>query len=205
VIAAQQVPSALGVARPDVENAVAAAASAVARFAARPDWTVLGLVVLAVVLTAALPRVHRSLPAGLLAVAGVTLVVEFSGADVARTGSLPSSLPLRALPDLGGAPDLVGAAAVVGDLHRRGVTVLGKGAGGEHRRLLAAVGTLAPLAERGHVFATLPEAVAHVADSSDRDVAPVMRAHAHRVEDSGLVVVGHASPERSASHRKDEL
>jgi SulP family sulfate permease len=113
VIAAQQVPSALGVARPDVENAVAAAASAVVRFAARPDWTVLGLVVLSVVITAALPRLHRSLPAGLLAVGIVTLVVEVSGADVARIGSLPSSLPLPALPDLGNAPELVGAAAVV--------------------------------------------------------------------------------------------
>ena len=113
VIAAQQVPSALGVPRPDVENAVAAAASAVARFAARPDWTVLGLVVLSVVITAALPRVHRSLPAGLLAVAVVTCVVEVSGADVARIGSLPSSLPLPALPELGNAPELVGAAAVV--------------------------------------------------------------------------------------------
>ena len=36
VIAAQQVPSALGVATPDVENAAAAAAVAVGRFAAEP-------------------------------------------------------------------------------------------------------------------------------------------------------------------------
>jgi SulP family sulfate permease len=106
-------PSALGVAKPDVENAVAAAASVVAQFAARPNWAVLGLLALSVLLAAALPRLHRSLPAGLLAVAVVTLVVEVSGARVARIGSLPSSLPLPALPDLGNAHDLVGAAAVV--------------------------------------------------------------------------------------------
>ena len=113
VIAAQQVPSALGLAKPDVENAVGAAGLVVAQFAARPDWAVLGLLALSVLLTAALPRLHRSLPAGLLAVVVVTLVVEISGAHVARIGSLPSSLPLPALPDLGNAGDLVGAAAVV--------------------------------------------------------------------------------------------
>jgi hypothetical protein len=36
-----------------------------------------------------------------------------------------------------------------------------KGARDEHRRLLTAVGTLAPLIQRGHVFAAFPEAVAH--------------------------------------------
>jgi SulP family sulfate permease len=48
-------------------------------------------------------------------------------------------------------------------LHRQGIVVLLKGASEEHRRLLTAVGTLAPLIERGHVFATFPEAVAHAA------------------------------------------
>src|SRR4051794_25809944 len=84
VIAAQQVPSGLGIAKPDVENAVGAAAVALARFGARPDWAVLGLLALSVLLTAALPRLHRSLPAGLLAVASITVVVEMSGAHVAR-------------------------------------------------------------------------------------------------------------------------
>jgi SulP family sulfate permease len=113
VIAAQQVPSALGVARPDIENAVGAATVAVAEFSARPDWAVLGLLALSVLLTAALPRLHSSMPAGLLAVALVTVVVEVSGAHVTLIGSLPSSLPLPAVPDLGDARDLVGAAVVV--------------------------------------------------------------------------------------------
>ena len=37
---------------------------------------------------------------------------------------------------------------IVENLHRQGITVLVKGASAEHRRLLAAVGTLAPLIER---------------------------------------------------------
>ena len=65
VIAAQQVPAALGVERPDVENAAAGAAVAVGEFLTRPQWAVLGLLLLAVVLTAGLPRLHRSLPGSL--------------------------------------------------------------------------------------------------------------------------------------------
>ncbi|TKJ28864.1 SulP family inorganic anion transporter [Blastococcus sp. CCUG 61487] len=113
VIAAQQVPSALGLPQPEIENALAAAASVVSTFAARPDWTVVGLLALAVALTAVLPRLHRAVPASLLAVAAVTLVVELSGVEVPTIGELPSSLPMPALPDFGHAGDLVGAAVVV--------------------------------------------------------------------------------------------
>ena len=113
VIAAQQVPSALGVAPPDVENAAAAAVVAVARFVERPDWTVLALLGLAVLLTSGLPRLHRSLPASLLAVVAVTVVAEATGAQVARIGALPSSLPVPALPDLSGAAGLLGPALVI--------------------------------------------------------------------------------------------
>lgn len=113
VIALQQVPSALGVPKPDVENAAAAAALAVVRFVDDPQWPVLGLLLLSVLLTSGLPRLHRSLPASLLAVAVATLVAEGAGMDVARIGALPSSLPLPALPDLHGLSSLLGPAAVV--------------------------------------------------------------------------------------------
>ena len=113
VIAAQQVPIALGVPKPDVENAAAAAAIAVARFADEPRWALLGLLALSIVLTAALPRLHRTLPASLIAVAVATLVAEGAGVDAARIGALPSSLPLLALPDLSGLGSLLGPAAVV--------------------------------------------------------------------------------------------
>lgn len=113
VIAAQQVPNALGVEPPDVENAAAAAAVALTRFAASPDWTVLALLGLAVLLTAGLPRLHRSLPASLLAVVAVTGVAEVAGAEVARIGALPSSLPVPSLPDLSGAAGLLGPALAI--------------------------------------------------------------------------------------------
>ena len=113
VIAAQQVPNALGVAKPEVENAAGAAAVAVARFAEQPRWAVVGLLVLSVVLTAALPRLHRSLPASLLAVAAVTAVAELAHLDVARIGALPSSLPAPSLPDLSGLGSLIGPALIV--------------------------------------------------------------------------------------------
>jgi SulP family sulfate permease len=60
--------------------------------------------------------------------------------------------------------DATGARAlgeIVEDLEERGITVLVKCADEEYLRLLTAVGTLRPLLERGHVFASLEEAVAH--------------------------------------------
>lgn len=116
VIAAQQVPMGLGVARPHGENAALVALRALGGFAAHPSWWVLGLLGLAVVLTAWLPRLHRSLPAGLLAVAAVTVVAELSGADVARIGALPRTLGLPSWPDVGSLPALVPPALVVAAL-----------------------------------------------------------------------------------------
>jgi SulP family sulfate permease len=50
---------------------------------------------------------------------------------------------------------------IVEQLAARNITVLLKGASAEHARLLDVVGTLAPVLARGHVFSTLPAAVAH--------------------------------------------
>jgi len=52
---------------------------------------------------------------------------------------------------------------IVEQLAERDITVLFKGASPEHIRLLEAVGTLAPLVARGHVFQDLPSAIAHAA------------------------------------------
>lgn len=113
VIAAQQVPNALGVAKPDVENVAAAAAVALARFIQQPHWAVVGLLALSVTLTALLPRVHRSVPSSLLAVIVVTVVAALTGADVERIGVVPSELPVPSLPDLSNAGSLLGPAFVV--------------------------------------------------------------------------------------------
>ena len=113
VIAAQQVPNALGVSQPEAQNAAVAAAAAVADFASQPRWAILGLLALAVVLSAGLPRLHRSLPASLVAVVAVTVAADLSGVDAVRLGALPSSLPLPTVPDLSGWTSLLGPAAVV--------------------------------------------------------------------------------------------
>jgi SulP family sulfate permease len=113
VIAAQQIPSALGIAKPDIENAAGAATVAIARFAQHPHWPTLGLLALAVVLTAALPKLHRSIPASLVAVVAVTVAATLSGADVAVIGALPSGLPTPSLPDFAGVGGLLGPALVV--------------------------------------------------------------------------------------------
>ncbi|MCW2676752.1 MAG: sulfate transporter [Modestobacter sp.] len=113
VIAAQQVPSALGVERPDVENSAGGAVLAVGDFLAQPQWAVIGLLVLSVGLTAGLPRLHRSLPGSLVAVVVVTAVAEVTGAGATTIGVLPTGLPVPALPDFGTLTGLLAPAAVV--------------------------------------------------------------------------------------------
>ncbi len=113
VIAAGQVPNALGVEPPDVANVVAAAGAAGVSFLRAPEWAVLGLLALSVVLTAGLPRLHRSVPGSLVAVAAVTAVAELSGVQVAVIGALPAGLPVPAIPDFGNLTGLLGPAAVV--------------------------------------------------------------------------------------------
>jgi SulP family sulfate permease len=113
VIAAQQMPSALGVNKPHLDNAAAAAALAVGDFAQHPHWAVLGLLAMSISVTGLLPRLHRSLPASLLAVVVVTAVTELTGAKTALIGSLPSALPAPSLPDFGQVGVLIGPAFIV--------------------------------------------------------------------------------------------
>jgi sulfate permease, SulP family len=91
IIFLQQVPNALGVAKPEGENAAAIAGMTLA------------------------PRVHRSLPASLLAVVAATAVSEIAGWPLARIGALPDSLPMPSLPAVsaGQVRDLFGAAFAV--------------------------------------------------------------------------------------------
>lgn len=98
VIALQQIPLALDTPRADGENAGLVAL----RTLARVDWSQavapLALVALVVAVMLALPRLHRGLPASLVAVALGTLVAEVAGLDVDRIGVLPSGLPAPHLP-----------------------------------------------------------------------------------------------------------
>jgi SulP family sulfate permease len=113
VIAAQQVPSALGVPKPAIQNATQAAAVAISRFARHPHWGVLGLFLLTIAVMLLLPKLHRELPASLLAVVVTAVVATAGGINATRIGALPSSLPIPALPAFGNAAGLLGGAAAV--------------------------------------------------------------------------------------------
>ncbi len=113
VIAAQEIPSALGVDKPAVSNAAGAAAVSIIRFVEHPHWGVLSLLMLSIFLTAVLNRVHRAVPASLIAVVAVTLVATVGGLDVTRIGAIPAGLPMPVLPSLAGVRSLVGPVLVV--------------------------------------------------------------------------------------------
>lgn len=100
IIFLQQVPSALGVQKPAGENTAVIAARAVGDAAHHGRLAAVAVVVLVAALMAVIPRLHRSLPASLLAVVVATAIAELTHLDVARIGSLPSSLPLPALPSI---------------------------------------------------------------------------------------------------------
>ncbi|MFF8380143.1 SulP family inorganic anion transporter [Streptomyces sp. NPDC015661] len=98
VIFLQQVPNALGVARPEGERVLAVAWRAVEAFAAAPNWTALGLSagVAAVMLAGA--RLRPGLPFSILAVIAATLVVRVLDLrDATPIGDLPSGLPAPSL------------------------------------------------------------------------------------------------------------
>lgn len=100
IIFLQQVPSALGVAKPEGENTAVVAAKALGDAVDNGRIAALGLVVLVAAIMTIVPRLHRSLPASLIAVATATAIAEVANVSVTRIGSLPSSLPLPAVPSL---------------------------------------------------------------------------------------------------------
>jgi SulP family sulfate permease len=107
----QQVPAALGVARPEGEN------TAVVAVRALGSWSPGDLAAVAVALGVAavmlaLPRLHRGLPASLLAIGLATAVAEAAGLSVGRIGDIPAGLPLPSLPSVSGG-DLGGLASAV--------------------------------------------------------------------------------------------
>ena len=98
IIFLQQVPSALGVHKPRGDNTAVVAAKAVVVAFGGGSSQAIGVVVLVAAIMIGTPRVRRSLPASLIAVAVATIVAQVSSLDVARIGSLPSSLPMPSLP-----------------------------------------------------------------------------------------------------------
>jgi SulP family sulfate permease len=98
IIFLQQVPAALGVAKPEGENTAAVAARAIADAVDNGRLAAFAIVALVVAIMAVAPRVHRSLPASLMAVASATVVAQLASLDVATIGVLPDSLPSPSLP-----------------------------------------------------------------------------------------------------------
>ena len=105
--------------KPEGENTAAVAVRAVGE-AVRGGgmWWAFGLVALVVAIMVGVPRIHRGIPASLLAVAAATIVARLGGADVGVIGALPSSLPTPSLPafDPGVVSDLFGAVLAVAAL-----------------------------------------------------------------------------------------
>ena len=100
IIFLQQVPAALGVAKPSGENTAVVAGRAVVDSFGNGKVQAIAIVLLVAAVMMLAPRLHRSLPASLLAVAAATIVAQVSSLDIARIGSLPSSLPLPSLPSV---------------------------------------------------------------------------------------------------------
>ena len=99
IIFLQQVPAALGVAKPEGENTALVAGRAVVRaIEGEGRWWTIGLVAIVAAVMIVVPRIHRGLPASLLAVVAATVVAAAADSGVNTIGKLPSSLPSPALP-----------------------------------------------------------------------------------------------------------
>jgi len=95
----QQVPAALGVTKPKGDNNAVVAARALARaLHGRGRLAAVALVVVVAAVMIVVPRLRRSLPASLIAVAVATVVARAFSLPVAHIGSLPHSLPAPRLP-----------------------------------------------------------------------------------------------------------
>ena len=99
IIFLQQVPAALGVPKPDGENAALVAVEALVHATASSIPSV-AVVVGTALVVALLPRLHRSLPASLIAIVVAAVVCAVAGVDVAVIGELPRSLPLPTVPSV---------------------------------------------------------------------------------------------------------
>lgn len=117
IIFLQQVPAALGVTKPVGENTAAVAVRALGRVDGSAAGPILLVLVVAAVMAAG-PRLNRSLPASLIAVAAATAIASIAHLDVARIGAIPSGLPVPHLPSTPAiaAGDLLGTAFAVAAL-----------------------------------------------------------------------------------------
>lgn len=98
VIGLQQIPSALGVPKPEGDRVLVVTWHALQEFAEHPNWTAVAfaLVVAAVMLIGT--RLRPTIPFSIVAVIAATLVAQVAGLDAAKPiGDLPSGLPAPSL------------------------------------------------------------------------------------------------------------
>lgn len=115
IIALQQVPAFLGIAKPEGENAAAVAIRALARAGSASQGAV-GVGVLVALLMVIVPRFGRALPASLIAVAAGTALSEIANFDIPVIGKIPSALPGLHFPPTQGIQSLIGPAFAVAAL-----------------------------------------------------------------------------------------
>src|SRR3954470_23434727 len=99
IIFLQQIPAALGVAKPAGENTAVVAAKAVVDSFDAGNLASMAIVIGVVVIMLTVIRLRRTLPASLIAITVVTIISQLASLDVARIGALPSSLPSPSFPD----------------------------------------------------------------------------------------------------------
>lgn len=98
IIFLQQVPAALGQNVPEGKSPLFAAFHVVAAVDPKTAGPALIVVLTVAVLMIVLPRLHRGIPASLLAVIAATAMATGLGMGVARIGALPSELPTPVWP-----------------------------------------------------------------------------------------------------------
>jgi len=98
IIFLQQVPTVLGVPKPNGENTAAVAVRAMHDAISNGKLQSIALVGLVIAVMVVVPHIRGSLPASLIAVAVATIIAQVASLNVSRIGSLPNSLPLPSLP-----------------------------------------------------------------------------------------------------------
>lgn len=118
IIFLQQVPPAVSAHVAPGQNTAVAAAEAIGAAPWPRAAASIGVVVLVAAVTLLVPRIHRALPASLIAILVATLGVGLLGLDVERIGALPTSLPAPSLPGvtLSDLPELAGPALAIAAL-----------------------------------------------------------------------------------------
>ncbi|MFJ9865434.1 SulP family inorganic anion transporter [Streptomyces sp. NPDC101165] len=119
VIGLQQVPNALGVAKPEGDRVLVVTWRAVEEFAKTPNWTAVGLAVAVAAVMLAGARWRPTIPFSVLAVIAATVVAQAARLDAAEPiGDLPSGLPAPSLSflDLGSLGSLLAPAVAVAAL-----------------------------------------------------------------------------------------